>query len=229
VSADSWVGELKRPITHNKYLYVGNDPLNRIDPSGHMDLSSSMAGLAGAAILASATLALINWKPMPSDSFDPANPYRKFSIFDAIVIPRVNAASDTATTTIVDDVEKEKKRRNPDHHTIPVYLCGGVRQELYARTSPVDHVAIHAEIAAIKLTITAGEAYAYKVLGYQRKWEVLKLAQTEAGRSAIAGALALVYNPAWWNTGNPTIGQAFTASVENYKNGTNTSLPSCTR
>ena len=34
-SKDTYFGELRSPLTLNAYIYVGNDPLNRIDPSGH--------------------------------------------------------------------------------------------------------------------------------------------------------------------------------------------------
>ena len=108
-----------------------------------------------------------------------------------------------------------------------MYLCGGANQVL-SYIPFADHVAIHAQIAAIGLTIGAAQLAAYKKLGLQRKWEVLKLAQTDEGRAAIVNALNLVYQ-SWWDVGTPTIGTAFSASRPGYLDGSNTSLPSCTR
>ena len=41
ISRDSVVGTLKDPRTHNLYVYVSNDPLNMIDPSGHIAVAGS--------------------------------------------------------------------------------------------------------------------------------------------------------------------------------------------
>jgi RHS repeat-associated protein len=230
VSQDTWIGKSKYPITQNKYIYANVDPVNRIDPSGHMSIAGSMAGIGGMAILGSIAIAMISWKPMPGQSgFDPAYSHRKFSIFDAIVVPRLRESSEEKSITIAEEIEKEKRRRDPDHHTIPVYLCGGVSQEMYARIPYAAHVAIHGEIAAIGLSLKAGENYAYKLLGYKRMDEMLKLAQTNEGRAAISNALRLVYQQGWWDVGTPSIGMAFTASVGSYLSGANTSLPWCSR
>lgn len=131
------------------------------------------------------------------------------------------------------DPFEQERRRQPDthgHHTIPVYLCGAVVQPKYANITPGQHAMIHAQIAGIALTIKAAEEYAYKTLGRIRMWEVLKIAQTDQGRGAIAGALEGLYRAGWWGTGAPnTIGDAFTVSKPGYVSGTQTSLPWCSR
>ena len=65
---DSYLGDLLQPLTRNRYLYVCNNPLNFIDPSGHINwsrqlkyLTATVLGLAvGAAALAAfpATIAV---------------------------------------------------------------------------------------------------------------------------------------------------------------------------
>ena len=68
LSEDSYLGDLLQPLTRNRYLYVCNNPLNFIDPSGHINwsrqlkyLTATVLGLAvGAAALAAfpATIAV---------------------------------------------------------------------------------------------------------------------------------------------------------------------------
>ena len=60
LSEDSYLGDLLQPLTRNRYLYVCNNPLNFIDPTGHINwsrqlkyLTATVLGLAvGAAALA---------------------------------------------------------------------------------------------------------------------------------------------------------------------------------
>mgnify|MGYP004639119195 CR=1 FL=1 len=68
ISEDSYLGDLLQPLTRNRYLYVCNNPLNFIDPTGHINwsrqlkyLTATVLGLAvGAAALAAfpATIAV---------------------------------------------------------------------------------------------------------------------------------------------------------------------------
>jgi hypothetical protein len=193
-----------------------------------------MTSLVVAATLVGITLHvynLVNQSGAAGPNFNPANPHRQFGIWDSIVIPSVNGASDDDENAkpIADEIEEEKKDQTPGHHTIPVYLCGAMAQKQLPKIPYADHVLIHGQIAGIWLTLNAAQLTAYKTLGYQRKWEVLKLAQTDDGRGAIAGALSQLYQTQWWGIGIPTIGTAFTAEAPGYIAGTNTSLPSCTR
>ena len=43
VTEDSWQGTLAEPWTQNRYVYVGNNPLGYVDPTGH---SRSTPGVA---------------------------------------------------------------------------------------------------------------------------------------------------------------------------------------
>ncbi|MGB3904006.1 MAG: RHS repeat-associated core domain-containing protein, partial [Anaerolineae bacterium] len=34
ITKDPWAGDVRRPGTLNRYVYVGNNPVNMVDPSG---------------------------------------------------------------------------------------------------------------------------------------------------------------------------------------------------
>ncbi|MBC3916477.1 RHS repeat-associated core domain-containing protein, partial [Undibacterium sp. CY18W] len=235
ISLDKWDGRPKSPVTLNKYLYASSDPTNKRDPSGNADINSQMRALVIGATLTSLAVATYNVLTLRSPTSTTGN--RQFEIWDSIAIQQVTAKTqndedaNSTPTDLTAEIEKEKNDKNPAHHTIPIYLCGGIKQEEYARISFANHVAIHGEIAAIGLAVILGEEYADKVLGYRRKVRVLELAETVEGRTTIANALQAVYAATWWNTGDEpyTIGFAFTASKDNYVTGVNTSLPKCSR
>jgi RHS repeat-associated protein len=50
---DSWQGDTHSPITHNKYVYADANPVNNIDPSGHMTAIRQMGAVSTIGILAS--------------------------------------------------------------------------------------------------------------------------------------------------------------------------------
>ena len=52
VLQDDWHGDRQRPLSLNKYLYGAGDPVNRIDPSGYLDLVQTSLTLNTHAILA---------------------------------------------------------------------------------------------------------------------------------------------------------------------------------
>jgi RHS repeat-associated protein len=51
-SQDSYEGSAEEPASLHKYSYGNNDPVNRIDPSGHMSFKQKLAALAIITILA---------------------------------------------------------------------------------------------------------------------------------------------------------------------------------
>ena len=152
-------------------------------------------------------------------------------LWDAIAVTKAQGDADSSSTSTVADAAKQEVVAGPHgHHTIPVYLCGGINQIPLADLTVAQHVAVHAEIGSIWLVVTAAEEYAYKILGRHRLPEVLKIAQTEPGRASIANALNAVYQAGWWGMGAPnSIGTAFTANKGDYVSGINTSLPWCCR
>jgi RHS repeat-associated protein len=43
ISADTWLGEIARPQSLNRYVYCEGDPVNTVDPSGHKGISSILS------------------------------------------------------------------------------------------------------------------------------------------------------------------------------------------
>jgi RHS repeat-associated protein len=72
ISRDSYPGNLMRPLSQNRYIYVENNPINYIDPSGHIPLlaiTMAAGALTGAVISGTVaavteyvTTGQINWK-----------------------------------------------------------------------------------------------------------------------------------------------------------------------
>ena len=65
VSRDSVLGTLEDPRTHNLYLYVQNDPLNHIDPSGHQ-LQMGTSGNQPASLWGNCTLCNNDGRNVPA-------------------------------------------------------------------------------------------------------------------------------------------------------------------
>ncbi len=225
---DSYQGNERAPASLHKYLYANADPVNNVDPTGHSaaGLGQQAAAVGIAAVLAVAAKLTIDHMTRPR-----ANNQRQFGVWDALAVTQFRAKAqagddaDALVGTLATAASKEE-----GHHTIPVYLCGGMVQ----RTAGIklhEHVAIHSQIAAVRLVLEGAEQYATKTLGKHRTSDVLRIAQTRPGREAIAGALYKVYDWGnWLGKGKPmTIETAFTLERPDFESGAKTSLPWCTR
>lgn len=51
ISRDSYLSNLMRPLSQNRYIYVENNPVNYIDPSGHAIIGQVAAGAIGGAVV----------------------------------------------------------------------------------------------------------------------------------------------------------------------------------
>lgn len=223
---DTYPGKDRLPASLHKYLYANADPVNLVDPTGHSaaGLGQQAAAIGIAAILAVSAKLAINYMTRPA-----ANNQRQVGVWDAVALTQFRAKEQSKEDTdVLIGTIAAAAAKDQGHHTIPVYLCGSMDQMKSAiRTD--QHVAIHTEIAAVRLALEGAEQYATKTIGKHRTSEVLRIAQTRAGREAIAGALYKVYDwGGWLQTGSPTIGTAFGHERPLYEAG-KTSLPWCTR
>lgn len=100
-----------------------------------------------------------------------------------------------------------------------------------ANITLAQHVAIHTQIAAVRLALEGAEQYATKTIGKHRTSDVLRIAQTRQGRHAITNALYQVYEWGnWLDEGKPvTIDTVFKDERPDFESGAKTSLPWCTR
>ncbi len=228
MSMDSWDGVDTDPVTLHKYLYANASPASYTDPSGHMALASvgislniniSLAQFATATAITGATL--IGTKAIVDSMGN-----RKWALWDVLAVSQFRARTvaqeqDVATTA--------PPPRMEGHHTIPVYMCGSMAQELSVIPHEY-HVAIHGQIAGLRLALDGAEEYATRTIGRNRSMDLLRVAQTEPGRSSIVNALNWVYTAGGWSgVGVRPIGVVLASESPAYISGVKTSLPWCSR
>ena len=224
---DDFQGDAQAPPSLHKYLYADGDPVNRIDPTGHASASLSEVGVAVsvAAIIALGSKVLIDQITRPSSGGQ-----REYGVWDAMALTQFRAtqtrAEEDSNTTI--EVLAASTTYEHGHHTIPVYLCGSMDQDT-SDVTVAQHLAIHAEIAAVRVALAGAEAFASKMLGRNRSIDILRIAQTRVGRESIASALYQVYRVGGWlPRGTPSIGTVFEKERPQFEKG-KTSLPWCSR
>lgn len=225
---DSYPGKERMPASLHKYLYANADPVNLVDPTGHAagGLSQQAVAVGIAAILAVTAKIGLDYMTRPA-----ANNQRQFGVWDAIAVPQFRSkAQEQEDTDMLIGALATVASKEEGHHTIPVYLCGGMGQDT-AYIKLYQHVAIHTQIAAVRLALEGAEQYASKAIGKHRMSDVLRIAQTPEGRAAITGALYKVYDSGGWlGEGSPeTIGTIFGRERPKFESGERTSLPWCTR
>jgi len=161
------------------------------------------------------------------------NGMRSFAIWDVVAVSNFRARATQADT--IDEAAAATAAiaaasvSPHGHHTIPVYLCGSMNQETSVISRP-EHSAIHLQIAAIKVALDGAEEFATRTVGRHRTAEVLKIAQTQAGRVSITNALDEVYFwGGWWPRGVRPIKDVLESERRSFESGANTSLPWCSR
>ncbi|MBQ0775896.1 MAG: RHS repeat-associated core domain-containing protein, partial [Gammaproteobacteria bacterium] len=230
---DTWNGSMNDPIALHKYLYANANPTMYVDPTGKF-ASLGEFGVAFT-VLGLGVTAAYQQGPAFGSAFNTGLSMPEFqhgagqsALWNVLALVQFNAkihssANAEAATVSETDVKEH------GHHTIPVYLCGGVKQET-SRVMQKDHVLIHSEMATIRLAIKSAHEYAYRTIGRKRSSDVLHLARSEMGREAISAALENFYKSfSWWRVGVAPIGDVFTRERLGFVSGRNTSLPWCTR
>ena len=221
ISMDEHPGTQIIPLTLNKYLYGNADPVNHIDPSGNFGLG----GMSMASVSIIGATAVLGGAWIGSQYITDASGSRKFGIWDIYAVMYFKSLM--YSFDALDTAVRKWVNPNQGHHTIPVYMCGHMVQEL-SSIPRSEHVKIHWSIANIQMTLEAAELYATRNVSANRSSVVLKTAQTSTGRANIAMALRLTYQP-WWSLGTPTIGATFEGEEPLYVSGLKTSLPWCSR
>ncbi len=233
---DSWMGINTRPKSLNKYSYAELDPTNHVDPSGKFIGSLSTAQSIGI-VLATTTIAayeigqslvdadLHGGQTTPSPS--------SFEIIPWQIIATthfMSKLSESASNASIADARQRTRSPDDVHHTIPIYLCGSLDQNL-SLINRSQHAMLHSGLALIEVAKHSAEAAADRLTPFSRRRSdfVMDLAQSPAGRKAIAGSIQSYYQGAnWWDLGTPTIGTIFPQEKSRFIAG-HTSLPECSR
>ena len=226
---DAFAGFAQDPRSLHKYLYAHSDPVNGRDPSGYLTLASQMTGISVNSILA-ATAVSLSSVVLFKYGKELADATRSFALWDVVAVSQFRARNSQQSQAIPNVTAIAAPAPAPQgHHTIPVYLCGSMSQVTSVITQP-EHVAIHAQIAMIRIALDGAEEYADRTVGKRRSEDILRIAQTEPGRASIANALDLTYYyGGWWSRGLPTIKSAFENERSDFVSGRKTSLPWCSR
>ncbi len=226
---DAFEGILQDPLTRNKYLYAHADPVNNRDPSGYMTMNQMMTGLA---IVGTLSLVTVNYalNLYYDNTFNGS-----FRVWDAVAIQEFNArrhhsvegfaysvsAPAVATHVSTSNIGPHK------HHPIPMYLCGGIKQEPnMVELTFNQHVTVHNALAVVKISFEVAHGRANDIVfGGRRSPEVLSLGRTQQGRMAIASGISAAYVP-YGSWGFPLLRGAFERERSRFISGQNVH-PSC--
>lgn len=199
LSLDRAMGQATDPKTQHRYAYVGADPVNQRDPSGHMTLSMGGLGVSFSisSTLAQAAIGL----SLGAIIYPYADAAVRSTIWDVMVLMKVSGdVSKEVTDKMAAAKEKadKKKHKGPEaHHTIPVYLCGHPGQVPLSLVSYSEHQQLHAGLSAVALSIEAAGDGAADTLnipfGRRRKPVIQALGKSQVGRGAIAAAIQGFY------------------------------------
>jgi hypothetical protein len=190
-------------------------------------LSAQTAAIGIAAILAVTAKIGLDYMTRPT-----TNNHRQFAVWDAVAVTqfRSKAQANEDTDMLIGALATAASKEE-GHHTIPVYLCGGMGQDT-VKLKLADHLAIHAQIAAVRVALEGAEQYASKTIGRHRTSDILRIAHTDLGRKTITNALYQVYKVGGWldkPDDSETVEVVFARERPHFESGQRTSLPWCTR
>jgi len=153
LSLDAFAGVNRSPITLNKYLYGNANPTNFIDSTGYMGLREFDAASTIQAILATTTIVTIFYVLKPDIDIGSSTKVTNLSAISLLLgLPLttnhaqgfVNSQARTLAPAVTLPKLADAGRRN-GHHTIPIYMCGALVQQL----APLD-AANHSALVTIE-------------------------------------------------------------------------------
>lgn len=198
---DTWQGLMSNPLTLNKYLYGNANPVNSVDPSGHMTLASVSIGISisiPSIVRAGVGLTLGYFLYPAVDSA--ANAVRT-TIWDIIVYSKIahHVPEEVMEKMEAARVKAEPKtHKSPErHHTIPMYLCGHSGQYPLALVSYAEHQMLHAGLSAVQLSVEKVGDNVADILNIpferRRNPTIQAIGRNQIGRAGIASAIGAFY------------------------------------
>lgn len=203
ISRDSFEGVKTTPISLNPYLYAHSDPVNGIDPTGHfglMDINISSSIQSTLNYMARDYLQDYIWNKIFGGDEEDGKP----GLIDSLLIMLFKALSSSIPSSTVKNAPSVTSRsalfspmKYPEHHTIPIYMCGPIS---YTYAAPIEteiHDTLHLNLFTFSTSVDiAGKIYdvAFNKKKKKEKYTATtKLARTIAGRKAIAARLLAYY------------------------------------
>ena len=192
LTQDSFAGFASDPRSLHKYAYTHNDPVNGIDPSGHMTMSGLSAGMNIMANMAIRAMSI-------AFTVDRVTSTGATILETLILVTSGRGAALIDQTMSLSSAIAGAHGVVHGHHTIPQYM-GGHRQQKLAGLKQSMHAALHSALQAQEFFANRMLNILWRRLGHmsrvgnRRSPTLDSLCQNMGGRVVVSGFLYFFYD-----------------------------------